>query len=135
MANIKASAPAASAGVTLYERIGGGEAIAGMVTRFYDRVMADPELGPYFRHVPMDTLRRMQMEFFSAALDGPVSYTGRSIIKAHHGHKVSLPHFQRFVGHLFETLRAYPLTDDERVDIIGRVNLYADDVMGQPGAF
>ena len=120
---------------TLYERIGGAEVIAGMVNRFYDRVLSDLELAPYFAGVPMDKLQRMQMEFFCAALDGPVNYAGRTIIKAHHGYQVSLPHFQLFVGHLFEVLREYPLSDDERMDLIGRVNLYADEVTGQPGAF
>lgn len=130
-----AEAPTTAAAKTLYEKIGGADAIAGMVHQFYERVLGDPQLAPYFRQTPMDKLRRMQMEFFTAALGGPVQYGGRSIVQAHHGLHVSLPHFQRFVGHLFDTLRQYPLSEEERVHIIERINFYADEVTGQPGAF
>jgi len=123
-----------STGVSLYDRIGGGEAVASMVDRFYARVLADPELAPFFATVPMDKLRRMQLEFFSAALGGPVRYTGRPVVHAHQGVGITLQHFQRFVAHLFETLADYPLTEKDRYDIISRINTYADDVVGLTGA-
>ena len=66
----------------LYERIGGEEAIARIVDRFYDRVVADPQLGPFFRATSMDKLRRKQREFFAAVLDGPQSYTGLALTQA-----------------------------------------------------
>jgi hemoglobin len=44
----------ANSEVSLYDRIGGAEAVAGMVDRFYARVIADPELRPYFDHVALD---------------------------------------------------------------------------------
>ena len=122
---------------TLYERIGGAEAIATMVDSFYDKVIADPALKPYFDHVATDKLRRMQTEFFSAALDGPIRYTGRPVIHAHHGRHITRQHFQAFVEHLFETLANYPLSDNDRYAIISRINLYADEVVdsgtGPPG--
>src|SRR5512143_3409563 len=93
--------------VTLYDRIGGAEAVSAMVGSFYEKVIADPDLKPYFDHVAMDKLRRMQTEFFSAALDGPVTYTGRPVIHAHQGQHITRKHFQAFVEHLFETLANY----------------------------
>ena len=120
----------AKSGESLYDRIGGAEAVAGMVDRFYAKVIADPDLLPYFDHVALDKLRRMQVEFFSAALDGPVRYTGRPVIHAHHGMHITRQHFQAFVEHLFETLADYPLSEDDRYAIISRINTYADDVIG-----
>jgi hemoglobin len=35
---------------TLFERIGGEQKIAEVVDDFYDRVLADPELKPFFRN-------------------------------------------------------------------------------------
>lgn len=116
-------------GVSLYERIGGADAIAAMVDRFYAKVIADPELRPFFDHVALDKLKRMQVEFFSAALDGPVRYAGRPVIHAHHGRHITRRHFQAFVEHLFETLADYALSEDERCAIISRINLYADEVV------
>jgi hemoglobin len=116
--------------MSLYDRIGGAEAVAGMVDRFYARVIADPDLRPYFDHVALDKLQRMQVEFFSAALDGPILYTGRPVIHAHQGRRITRQHFQKFVGHLFETLAGYQLSEDDRYEIISRINTYADDVLG-----
>jgi len=114
---------------TLFDKIGGAEAVKAMVDEFYRRVTQDPELEHYFRSVEMDKLRRMQFEFFAAALGGTVTYTGRPIIHAHHGLKISLVDFQRFVQHLFETLAKYPLSEQECYDIISRLNLYTNDVV------
>ena len=116
--------------VSLYERIGGAEAVAGMVDRFYAKVIADPNLRPYFNHVALDKLQHMQVEFFSAALDGPIRYAGRPVIHAHHGRGITRQHFQSFVEHLFETLANYPLSEQDRYEIISRINTYADDVIG-----
>lgn len=118
-----------AADATLYERIGGAEAVRKLVDRFYERIVDDPELAPYFKHVPMDKLRHMQFEFFAAALDGPVHYTGRPILHAHQGHRITLAAYQRFVHHLFETLEERHLSEQERYEIISRLNAYTDDIV------
>ncbi len=114
---------------TLYDRIGGARAVQQMVESFYTRVLGNPSLRPYFDHVAMDKLRRMQFEFFSAALGGPIRYTGRPVIHAHQGHGITREAFQAFVEHLFETLQDYRLDDEDRYAIIARINTYADDVI------
>lgn len=93
----------------LYERIGGEEAIARIVDRFYDRVLADPQLAPFFRATSMDKLRRMQREFFAAVLVGPQSYTGLALTQAHAGRGITVHHFSRFVQHLLDTLVEFGL--------------------------
>jgi len=120
--------PAAQA--SLFQRIGGSIAVRGLVDRFYAHVLADPKLKPYFDGVALDKLQRMQYEFFSAALDGPIRYTGRPVIHAHQGRQITREHFQAFVEHLFETLKHYPLDEADRYAIIARINTYADDVIG-----
>jgi hemoglobin len=114
---------------TLYERLGGEAAVASLVDEFYGRVLANPTLAPYFANTSMVALQRMQREFFAAALDGPVQYTGRPIIHAHHHLKITLSDFQAFVGHLFETLRDSDLSEQDCYDIICRLNLYTNDVV------
>ena len=42
---------------TLFERLGGEAAIAELIHDFYDRVLADPELKPFFKHTSIDKLR------------------------------------------------------------------------------
>ena len=119
----------ATKSATLFERIGGERAVRALVDRFYDRVLLDPELAAYFSRVPMDKLRRMQFEFFCAALDGPVRYTGRPIAHAHQGHRITLSAYQRFVHHLFETLESLSLSEQERYEIVSRLNANTDDIV------
>ena len=122
---------AASSEVSLFDRIGGAGGVATLVRDFYSRVLADPALRPYFNGVAMDKLKRMQFEFFSAALGGPVYYSGLPVVHAHQGRGITRHHFQAFVEHLFETLKDYSLTEQDRYTIIARINTYADDVISR----
>jgi hemoglobin len=118
---------------TLFERVGGEQAIAELIHDFYDRVLADPELKPFFKHTSIDKLRRMQREFFSAALDGPITYTGRPLSHVHHGKNIMKHHFALYVNHLLDTLRKCGINDQDAADIIGRINTYADEITGDTG--
>lgn len=115
---------------TLFERVGGEQAIAELIDQFYDRVVADPELKPFFRNVSMVKLRRMQRDFFSAALDGPINYTGRPLGYVHHGRGITKHHFSLYVGHLINTLQNFAFKEQDVQDIISRINTYADEITG-----
>jgi len=119
---------------TLYERVGGEKAIQDMVHEFYDRVLADPELKPFFKTTSMDKLRRMQREFFCAALEGPVTYTGKPLGDVHHGRGITIHHFALFVGHLLDTLKSRGIDELDVQDIIARINTYADEIVGRVGS-
>ncbi|MCB1231119.1 MAG: group 1 truncated hemoglobin [Verrucomicrobiae bacterium] len=115
---------------SLYDRIGKEEGIRRLVDSFYHRVLADPELKPYFEHVPMDKLLAMQREFFAMATGGPIVYSGRPIRQVHRGFAISHREFQRFVERLIETLDAEfsSLTRQDVLDLIAKINLYAAEI-------
>lgn len=115
---------------TLFERVGGKQAIAELIDEFYGRVVADPELKPFFKNVSMNKIRRMQREFFSAALDGPIVYTGKSLGYVHHGRGITKHHFSLYVGHLINTLQDFAFKEQDVQDIISRINTYADEITG-----
>jgi len=116
---------------TLYERIGGEAGIASLIDQFYLRVFEDPELAPFFAHAPVDHLKIMQRELFSQALGGPFVYSGRPIREVHHGRGITALHFQRFIEHLLQTLESFDLTKAEVNQIITRLNVDADKIVGQ----
>ena len=120
---------------TLYERIGGAEAIGRLVATFYARVLADPELKPFFKGIEMAKLQRMQLELFSAALGGPQRYSGRTMVQAHRHLKIGLHDYQRFIRHLFDTLddAGFGLSDQERYEVIGRLNVLTNEVTSATG--
>jgi hemoglobin len=119
---------------TLFERVGGEETIRELIHEFYDRVIADPDLKPFFKNTSIDKLRRMQREFFSAALDGPITYTGRPLSYVHHGRGITKHHFALYVDHLIDTLRGRGINDQDVQDIIGRISTYADEITGDVGS-
>lgn len=115
---------------TLYERIGGEAGIKELILAFYVKVLADPELGPFFRDSSIEKLHSMQREFFAMALGGPVRYTGRSLAHVHHGRGITMSHFARFTGHLVETLRDIGVGREDTDAVIARIEVFANEVTG-----
>lgn len=107
---------------SLYERIGGQETVDRLIIKFYENVFSDPELAPFFSKAELPRLTRMQQEFFSAALDGPVRYSGNSLVAVHHGRGIQRKHFTRFVEHLLTTLRGFDLDQRDIDEVIGRIS-------------
>jgi hemoglobin len=95
---------ATAAEPTIYEAIGGDTALAAVVDDFYGRVLADPELAGFFAGTNMTRLKGRQVEFFSAALGGPVPYSGASMRDAHRGRGIGQRHFDLVAGHLVASL-------------------------------
>lgn len=116
--------------MTLYDRLGGEAMVARVVGVLYERVLADPELAPFFADTPMEKQRAMQTLFLCAALDGPFEYHGRSLAAVHHGRGIRPPHLARFVGHLLAALRDQRLDEEEVLEIVSRIDTYADDITG-----
>ena len=119
--------------VTLYERIGGEATVTRLMDSFYERVLADPELAPFFAGVSLQKVRSMQTLFFCAALDGPFEYSGRPLATVHYGRGIRPPHLARFVGYLLATLRDLHLDENDVLEIVSRIDTYADEITGDTG--
>ena len=73
---------------SLYERLGGYDAIAAVTDDFLDRVKADEKTGRLFGGISDDTFKRLRqllVQYFCAKTGGPCFYTGRSMKRAHAG--------------------------------------------------
>jgi hemoglobin len=91
---------------SIYEQIGGAEALELVVADFYQRVLADAELAGFFAGANMSRLKGRQVEFFAAALGGPEPYTGASMRDIHRGRGITMRHFNLVAGYLSESLAA-----------------------------
>ena len=116
---------------SLYERLGGDLAIKGITEAFYDRVLADVELKPFFEHTAMDKQRCMQHEFLSAALGAPMAYTGKSMAYAHQGRGIKMQHFAKFVQHFLDTLRDLGVSEQDADEVISRLNALSNEIIGR----
>lgn len=118
---------------SLYDRVGGKEAIASLVDQFYDRVLDDPELEPFFRFTPMESFAPCNWSSSpppSTALSStPAS---RSITSTRRG--ITTKHLTRFMGHLLMTIREVHPNEQEVDEMIQRISMYANEVLdGAPG--
>lgn len=107
---------------TLYQRLKGEAGIRAAVDRFYEKVLADPMLAPFFADVDMAKQRRHQFLFLSAATGGPGDYAGRDMAAAHTGLGLTDANFDRVCELLLATLGelGVPQADlDEVVAVLG----------------
>jgi hemoglobin len=114
----------------LFTRLGGAEAVKRIVDGMYQRVLADPELSPFFEGVQLERLRKMQYEFIASALGGPVTYGGTELQAAHRGRGITQQHFAKFVGHLAAAMEAEGVSNQDVDQMLGRMALYRDRIVG-----
>ena len=89
---------------SIYDEIGGKEAVATTVEVFYGHVLADPVLAPWFRDTDMRRQKAHMRAFIAAALGGPQLYAGRDMGAAHAGLGITDRAFDHVVAHLVATL-------------------------------
>ncbi|MEL6106447.1 MAG: group 1 truncated hemoglobin [Planctomycetota bacterium] len=116
---------------TLFDRLGGAERLAEIIEATYERVLADPELAPFFEAVPMDRLRKMQFHFLAAAFGGPAEYSGAELTAAHAGRGISGKEFSKFCGHFLDALVSAGVGQDEVDRALGRLAMFRDKVTGE----
>ncbi len=114
----------------LFERLGGASGVAGIVNEMYDRVLADPELAPFFSEASMDRLRTMQYHFLASAFDGPVEYSGAELTAIHANRGIKAKHFATFCGHFADVLEERGVAPRDVDDALGRLALYKDKITG-----
>lgn len=114
--------------VSVYDRIGGHEAIEVVVDDFYVRVLADDELAGFFTGTNMNRLKGKQVEFFAAALGGPQPYTGAPMKQVHQGRGITMHHFGLVAAHLADALTAAGVPADTVTEILGAVAPLAPEI-------
>ena len=114
--------------VSVYDRIGGHEAIEVVVEHFYVRVLADDQLSGFFTGTNMNRLKGKQVEFFAAALGGPEPYTGAPMKQVHQGRGITMHHFTLVAGHLADALAAAGVDAATVTEILSAVAPLAPDI-------
>lgn len=114
---------------TLYGRLGGRDAIEAVVDTFYDRVLADEDLRPFFEDVDMTAQRAHQTKFLSAVTGGPVAYDGADMAAAHDHLRIDHASFDAIAGHLDAALERHDVPEDDRTAVLDAVESYRDDVV------
>jgi len=119
-------------GATLYDRLGEREGIEAVVDEFYDRLLADDELGPFFEDSDLEMLRRTQADFLCEAAGGPETYDAAPVREAHLHVPFTETHVRRAIEILEETLAAFDVPDDDADKVVQAVAAYEADLLATP---
>ncbi|QEG22810.1 group I truncated hemoglobin [Mariniblastus fucicola] len=115
---------------TLFDQIGGRPSIEKMVTAFYQRVLSDPILSPFFANVEIEKLQKMQVAFFTIALGGEEPKKMTSLAEVHRGRGIERQHLTRFTELLIETLEEVGIPEDAAKKVYERIAKYSGEVLG-----
>jgi hemoglobin len=106
-------------GASLYERLGGKDAITAVVDDFVARCAADSRINGKFVRSDIPRLKAELVEQICAASGGPYTYHGRDMKSTHHGMKVTAGEFDALVGDLVGTLVKFNVPEADRAELAG----------------
>jgi hemoglobin len=101
---------------TLYEWLGGMEALIRLTTRFYERVHDDPVLAPVFAHMGAEHPAHVAA-FLAEVLGGPAAYSEQHgghphMIQQHLNRHLTQAQRRQWVGLLLDTADELGMPDD-----------------------
>lgn len=113
---------------SLYEKIGGHDALEVVVEDFYCRVLDDDHLAGFYAGSNMRCVKARQVEFLSAVLGGPRPYSGMPMRKVHEGRGITMHHFAMVAAHLADSLCAAGLHPDTITEILQAIAPLAGEI-------
>jgi len=117
---------------TLYERLGGYDAISAVANDLLPRLQADSRLARFWQHRGEDGIKRekqLLIDFLCASAGGPMYYTGRDMKTSHKGMKISEADWSAFLGHVNATLDAFKVPQAEHSEVVAFVQSTKRDIV------
>src|SRR5947209_12116529 len=116
---------------SLYEKIGGQDALEVIVEDFYCRVLDDDQLAGFYAGSNMRCVKARQVEFLSSVLDGPGPYTGSPMRQVHEGRGITAHHFAMVAAHLADSLCAAGLHTETMTEILHAIAPLAGEIASE----
>ena len=117
---------------TLYERLGGYDAIAAVATDLVTRLKNDDQLGRFWAHRGEDGVKRelqLLIDYLCSYTGGPVYYRGRDMHLAHRGMGIIENDWNVFLGHAAETLKKFEVPEAEQREVVAFVMSLKKDIV------
>ena len=119
---------------SLYNQIGGAEAVDAAVDLFYEKVLADATINGFFASVDMNRQRAQQKAFLTMVFGGPCAYDGKDLRSAHAPlveKGLGDLHFDAVAKHLQATLDQLDVPEDLKVQVMTIAGSVREDVLGR----
>ena len=115
---------------SLYERLGGKDAIVAVVDDFVGNVAADNRINHFFAKTDIPRLKKNLADQICQATGGPCVYTGRDMVTAHSGMGVSNADFDALVGDLVKTLDKFKVPEKEKGELLAILGPMRPQIVG-----
>jgi hemoglobin len=128
-----AAAPAPT--TSLYQRLGGYDALAAVTDDFLARLTGDADLQPFFAGLEPERVvyvRQMVVDQLCAATGGPCKYVGRSMKESHATLEIGGAAWDKTAGHLVATLRKFNVPSREMNEVLALVGTMRGDIVTKP---
>ena len=120
---------------SLYQRLGGYDAIAAVADAFLARVTGDDILRRFWDHRGEDGVERekqLLIDFLCASAGGPLLYTGRDMKTTHKGMGIGEDDWRRLLGHLSTTLDSFDVPEREKSDVLAFIDSTKAEIVEVP---
>ena len=120
---------------SLYERLGGYDAIAAVTDDFIGRLAGDKQLAKFFVGHSEDSLKRIRQHVIDQicmAAGGPCAYTGRDMKTSHKGMGITESDWNAAAAHLVATLDKFKVPEKEKNELLGAVSSFKKDIVEKP---
>lgn len=117
---------------SLYERIGGYDAIAAIVDEFLRTFSADPKMKRFVNAMSVDSRRRnrqLTVDFLAAGAGGPVYYTGPDMKSSHAGLGITATIWKATIGHVQRALKKFALPPRESKEFLALFERYRKQIV------
>jgi truncated hemoglobin YjbI len=117
---------------TLFQRIGGKEAVIKAVDIIYKKIINDELLKDFFNKTDIHRLKAKKKMFLTIAFGGPIKYSGKDVATAHNSavnYGLNGDHFDRYMVHLESTLNELNIEKEDIRAITQKVASYKKDVL------
>lgn len=120
-------------GPSLYDKLGGREAIGAVVTDFVESVKLDERIkGKFAGTTDWEGLRTKLTDQICAAAGGPCTYTGKDMKTAHQGMGVTEADFNALVDDLKKTLDKFKVGEKEQAELLQALAPMKKDIVNPP---
>jgi len=114
---------------SLYDRLGGGDAINALTESWVARVGADDRANGKFVRTDIERLMKEVVDQLCEATGGPCTYTGRSMLETHAGMKVTAGEFDVVMQHLDAALDELNVPKAEQDELVGLLRPMRVDIV------
>jgi hemoglobin len=115
---------------SLYDRLGGRDAIAGVTKDFVEvRVAKDDRIKSFFAGVDLSALEAKLVDQICEASGGPCKYTGKDMKTVHATLNIGEVHFNALVEDLKASLDHFKVGAREQQDLLGALAKMHDDIV------